>query len=281
MPRLYTNSLFPAMSCLCVLASFNSVAHAQLSISLDDDGVQIQNGTTPPLVVGPGQSFGGTLTPQGFQGVMAGPKGTTKVMPQPMMANPFRDAPLAGAQPMQIKAGDVSLTLPLRTMPMAAAKAPMPAQKLLLAREMMRKADYPAARKHLDKLQRDYASNAEFCQMKALVMMQLRDEREAAACVYDALSMGPPWDWTALRSAMPDKEAATQLYRQTKQKAQEKPALHRHFLLAWWERMLDHKPESMQALRSAMELQHDPLFLRLHKEWSAKTDDEAPPAVLP
>jgi hypothetical protein len=282
MPRLNSTPFTSALSCLCLLAGFGSVAQAQLSISLDDGGVQIQNGTTPPLVVGPGQSFGGTLTPQGFQGVMTGPKGTTRVTPKPTMTNPFRDAAEALiAQPMRIKAGDVSLTLPLATAPTPAARAAMPRAKLMAVRELLQKADYAAAKKQLDRLQRDYAVDAEFCQMKALAMLQMHDEREAAACVYDALAMAPCWDWTALRMALPDKTAATQMYRRLQQTAREKPALHRHFLLAWWERMLDHRPESLAALQAALELHHDPLFLRLQREWTATPEDDAPPAVQP
>jgi hypothetical protein len=264
-----------------MLAGLSSTAHAQLSISLDDDAVQIQNGTTPPLVVGPGQSFGGTLTPQGFQGVMSGPKGTSKVTPRPMMANPFRDPPKSSrTQPMQIKAGDVSLTLPLAAMPMP-AKGMMPRHKLMPVRDLMQKSDYAAARKQLDKLERDYAPDAEFWQLKALVMLELHDDLEAAACVYDALAAGQPWDWAALKTALPHKEAATQRYRWLQRTAREKPAMHRHFLLAWWERMLDHQPESLRALRSAMAMREDPLFVRLHREWSALPEDDAPPAVEP
>jgi len=276
MPCRFSSFYVPAVGCAWFAATAG-VSHAQLAISLDDNGVQVQNGSSPPLVVGPGQSFGGTLTPQGFQGVMSGPKGTKLVTPP--AANPFREAPAATSpQRLQIQAGGVSVSLPTASSPMS---KPVPMAKLMALREMLRKADYPAAQREMKSMMKDYAPDAEMLQMKALLMLHLKHDREAAECVYDALAMGPAWDWAMLRSAMPSKDAAMELYRRLQMTSREQPSLHADFLLAWWEHMLGHRPESLRALRSALAARpNDPLMMRLSQQWSAMDEDDAPPAAL-
>ena len=112
----------PLMSCLGLASAACPPVQAQLAISLDDQGgVSLQNGSQPPLVVGPGQSFGGTLTPNGFQGVMSDSQGQMRKMPAGVK-NPFRDArpaaPRTASQPLQINAGGISISLPGVSAPM-------------------------------------------------------------------------------------------------------------------------------------------------------------------
>jgi hypothetical protein len=265
------------LGCTWLLSLAPVAAQAQLNLAIgDDDVVTLQNGSAPPLVVKPGQSFGGTLTSKGFQGVMTGPQGTQRVTPQampPSTANPFRDAPVA-KKPLKINAGGVSLTLPMAPEPAAEMPA-LPRQKLQMARNLVRMSA-PTARKELEKLMRAHAPDADLLQLMALVLMQAERDREAAACVYDALQMDACWTWSTLRTSLPDKDAATMMYRRLQRMALEQPSLERDVLLAWWERMLDHRPEAMVAMqRAAAARPHDALFLRLMSAWS--TDHAAPP----
>jgi hypothetical protein len=70
------------------------------------------------------------------------------------------------------------------------------------------------------------------------------------------------------------------MYRRLQRMALEQPSLERDVLLAWWERMLDHRPEAMAAMqRAAAARPNDALFLRLLSAWS--TDPDAPPAAMP
>lgn len=282
MTRLFPIWSWSLLGCTWLISFSPVVARAQLDLVIDDDDVvTVRSGSAAPLIVKPGQSFGGQLTPQGFQGVLAGPKGVARVTPHaaPMPAgNPFRDAPVMASTPLTIHAGGVSLTLPPAKEP--PAKPPLPWQKLEAARKLVRMAS-PTARAQLEKLMQDHAPDADLMQLTALVLMQAGRDRDAAACVYDALQWDACWTWPTLRSSLPDKDAVTMMYRRARQMAREQPSLEHDFLLAWWERMLNHRPEALAALqRAAAARPNDPLFLRLVSAWS-EADTDAPPAAMP
>jgi hypothetical protein len=267
------------LGCTWLFSLTPVVTHAQLSISLDDD-VVLQDGNKPPLVVKPGQSFGGTLTTSGFQGVMTGPKGTQKVMPA-MPANPFREPQATKSQSLTINAGDVSLTLPMAA-PATVDKPALPRQRLQAVRNLVR-TKAATAMPQVDKLMRAHAPDAELMQLKALLLMQAGRHREAAAYAYDAMAMDPKavWNWSMLRSNLPDQNAATVLYRLMKQEQREQPSLEHDFLMAWWERMLDHRSESMAMMqRVAKACPKDPVFAKMVDLWSEPAD-ELPPAAMP
>jgi len=269
------------LGCTWLFSLTPVVAHAQLSISLDDD-VVLQDGNKPPLVVKPGQSFGGTLTTSGFQGVMTGRKGMQKVMPA-MPANPFRETQAAKSQSqsLTIDAGDVSLTLPMAA-PATVDKPALPRQRLQAVRTLVR-TRAATAMPQVDKLMQAHAPDAELMQLKALLLMQAGRHREAAAYAYDAMATNPQavWNWSMLRSNLPDQTAATVLYRLMKQEQRDQPSLEHDFLMAWWERMLDHRPESMAMMqRVAKARPKDPVFAKMVDLWSEPADD-LPPAAMP
>jgi hypothetical protein len=270
------------LGCTWLISLSPVAAHAQLSISLDDD-VVLQDGNKPPLVVKPGQSFGGTLTTSGFQGVMTGPKGTQMVTPAMPLANPFRDPVGARPQSLKINAGDVSLTVPMAApQPDMTVKPMLPRQKLQAVRTMAR-TKVPAAMPQVDKLMRVHAPDPDLLQLKALLLMQAGQHREAAAMVYDAMAMDAKacWTWPMLRSSVPDQDAATVLYRLLKQHQREQPSLEHDFLMAWWERMLDHRPEALAMLQRAVKARpKDAVFAKMLDVWSESADD-LPPAVMP
>ncbi len=244
MLRLIPLCLAP-MASVWLIAFSEPSAFAHLNISIDGNGVQVQNGTAPPLVVPPGQSFGGTLTPQGFSGVMAGPAGSRTVLHP--MENPFR-AP--------DKQSSVSIALSSRTM-----KPPTAAE----LREVMRMADVSAARKQLDRMLRDCGPSAELLQCQAVLMLRMQDDRSAAACVYDAMAIKS--GKTDVLMLLPDAMVST-LDRQLRQSALEKPSMKSDFLLAWWDHLRGNNSEAMKSLRRAMTARPgDPLFKQLVDNW--------------
>ena len=279
----------PLLSCACLASAASSPLQAQLAISLDEQGgVSLQNGDQPPLVVGPGQSFGGTLTPNGFQGVMSNSQGQVRPL-QPVMMNPFRDVrpvpPRRTAQPLQINAGGISVSLPATAAPpppRAMKSEPVSAAQLAAMKQMMRTAEPAAALAEVERMLLRSPMNADLLQMKALLLMQQERMREAAACVYEAMAQGMPWSWPMVRSCFSSREGAESLYRSLQQELATTPTADRWLLLAWWERMLSHDKEAVLALehlRAA--LPKDALVARLQEDWSAALDTEAPPAAQP
>lgn len=278
MPGLPKCLSLTMLACTWLFSTSPDASWAQLSISLDDDVVRLQDGNKPPLVVKPGQSFGGQLTSRGFQGVMSGPAGTQAVTPAMTMANPFRDAPPAMPRPLKIKAGDLMLTLPMTAPAMNADRTAKPAltrQKLQTMRMLVR-TKAPSAMQQVDKLLQSHSPDADLLQLKALLMLQAGKQREAAAFVYDAMAMDTTagWDWAMLRSSLPDREAATMLSRLLQQDQRERPALEHDFLMAWWEHMLGHRPESLSMMqRAAQARPSDPVFQKMLSIWTEPAAD--------
>lgn len=271
----------PLLSLLgCVVAAGSAnVAQAQLGISFDENGaVRVQDGNKPPLVVGPGQSFGGTLTPQGFQGVKVGPDSVAvPVAPNPFQAaEPVPPVPVNG---LKVNAGGISISLPQTSGPTAVAISdPLMTSKMVTARELARSARPEVALRYVDELLAMSPQHADALQLKATLMMH-DQPREAAACVYQALSVGNPWSWPVLRSRYVHQDQVVEAYRRLQQMDAQSPTLESHFLLAWWERMLNHPAESMAAMKQAYSMQpKDPLLSRLMTEWSVVETADAPPA---
>ncbi len=279
----------PLMSCVALASAACQPAEAQLAISLDDQGgVSLQNGNQPPLVVGPGQSFGGTLTPNGFQGVMSDSQGKVRKM-QPGVKNPFRDVkpatPRTPSQPLQINAGGISVSLPGSAAPLPPRmmmSEPLTPAQLAAVKHLVRTAEPMLALAEVDRMLLRSPAQADLLQMKAVLMMQQSRLRDAAACAYEATAQGSMWSWPMLRSCFTTREGAETLYRRLQKEISEKPTADRQFLLAWWERMLGHDKESVMALEQAMEsLPSDALLARLHQDWSATVETDAPPAAQP
>lgn len=276
------SSCVPWMCCVWLSAAAMP-ASAQLSINIDDAGVSLQNGSQAPLVVGPGQSFGGTLTPNGFQGVMSGAQGVRSVQP---MANPFLDknpAVPASSKPLQINAGGISVSLPGATMPAAVMKSePMTAQKFAAVRSLARMAEPEDVVLEIDRMLMRSPGSSDLLQLKAVMLMKMAKMREAAACCYEALVRGPVWTWPMLRACFDSKESAERMYRVLQKELEDRPTVERQLLLAWWERMLGHERESVMALEAVMEsLPKDVYLMRLHEDWALPLEAEAPPAAQP
>jgi len=277
MLRTYS-PLLSLLGCFAAVGTAN-LAHAQFGITFDENGaVRIQDGNKPPLVVGPGQSFGGTLTPEGFQGVKVGPDSVAV----PVAPNPFQAAaavPPVPAGGLKIHAGGISVSLPQGSGPTAVAVSdPMMTSKMATARELARSARPEAALRYVDEMLATYPQYADALQLKATLMMH-EHPREAASYVYQALSAGSAWTWPMLRSRYARQEDVVDAYRRLQQQNTESPTLESHFLLAWWERMLNHPAESMAAMKTAHSMQpKDPLLNRLMTEWSVVETADAPPA---
>jgi hypothetical protein len=275
----------PVLGCVWLNSAPWQPAQAQLAINVDDSGVSLQNGDQAPLVVGPGQSFGGTLTPHGFQGVLSDSSGGVRKV-QPGMMNPFRDArPTRPAAPqgLQINAGGISVSLPgAAPAPRMTKPEPLSPAQFAALRHLARTTEPSAVLAEVDRMLLRSPGHSDLLQLKALLLMQESRPREAAACVYDALALGPHWTWPVLRSCFATQEGVEVLYRSLKKELREKPTSDRMFLLAWWERMLQHDREATNALQQAMEAHpQDRLMARLHEEWSATVDAEAPPPAQP
>jgi hypothetical protein len=85
-----------------------------------------------------------------------------------------------------------------------------------------------------------------------------------------------------LRNCFPTKDSAEKLYRRLQADMQDRPTPDRCLLMAWWEKMLGHDREAVMALEQVMEaLPTDMLIARLHEDWSALLDTDAPPAAQP
>lgn len=238
--------------CVWLFSFTGASALAQLSISVGDQGVQVQNGNAPPLIVPPGKSFGGTLTTNGFAGVMSGPDGQRKML-RPV-ENPFR---AAGSPATDSRRLSVSLSPPSRS------KSPPSAATL---RDLMRSSDLATARKQMERMLREVGPNAELLQCQAVLLLRMHDELAAAACVYDALAMDAVHanPLPLLTDAM-----MADVERQLRSMARDNPSLKTDFLLAWWDYSRGNRADSLTALRLAMKVRpSDPLFMRLMDEWS-------------
>jgi hypothetical protein len=278
----------PVLGCVWLASGAWQPANAQLSINLDDaGGVTLQNGGQPPLVVGPGQSFGGTLTTNGFQGVMSDAQGVRQV--QPGLKNPFRGAlpsAPAASQPLQINAGGISLSLPgiaaPPAMPRMVRSEALTAANFAAARQLARTAEPEIAMTEVERVLARSPSDPDLLQLKAVLLMQEDQAQSAAACAYDALAHGQCWTWPTLRSCFATREAAERMYRSLQLEMRDKPSVEQAFLMAWWERMLGHPREAASAMERAMKMApRDPVMARLHDEWSAALDAEVPPAAQP
>lgn len=276
----------PIWSCVWLFSAPPQPVHAQLAISIDDSGVNLQNGNQAPLVVGPGQSFGGTLTPNGFQGVITDSQGAVRSV-QPGPKNPFRDAaptPVAGPKGMQIHAGGISVSLPGVAAPSAKMVKPLPltAAQFAALRQVARTSEPAAALAEVNRMLLRSPSHPDLLQLKGVLLMQQGEMRDAAACVYDALAQGRMWNWPTLRSCFATQDGVETLYEALKTEARDVSTPDRMFLLAWWERMLQHDREALMALDAAMRTcPGDKLMARLHEEWTETSETEAPPAVRP
>lgn len=273
----------PTCGIVSLALAFVQPANAQLAISLDDGGVSVQNGNQPPLVVGPGQSFGGTLTPNGFQGVISDSRGTRTL--QPGMMNPFMDArskkPLK-SQPMKINAGGITVALPGTVAPPAIAAEPMTPAQWAMLKQMARTAEPMAVLAEVDQMLLRSPSNPDLLQLKAMMLMREYRPKEAAACVYETLAQDTVWTWPMLRSCFATREKAEAMYRDMQREMQEKPLAERQFVMAWWERMLRHDRQAVECLELAMEAYPaDRLMPKLYEIWSESLESEVPPAALP
>lgn len=81
------------------------------------------------------------------------------------------------------------------------------------AREEFAEGDYPAALKLVNRAVAAAPSDPLLQQFRALTLFAQGNYKEAAACLYATLSVGPGWDWSTLRSFYPDAEAYNQQLR--------------------------------------------------------------------
>lgn len=268
-----------AVSCLCVASSV-SPAMAQLGISFDPSGsVRVQNGNAAPLVVGPGQSFGGTLTPQGFQGVTS----SSGVAVGVSSGSARTSTPFDSPAPAATAASGISVSLPglnVSTSGSGIVIDPRRPDRLQTARDVARTSPPAAALKLIDDLLVTSPHQPDLLQLKATLLVQEHRMKDAAACAYDAMSSAPAWSWAVLRSRFASMDQVSQVYRDLQQEAVVHPSLETDFVLGWWEEMLGHHAEAMTAMQRVQALRpNDALVARLVQDWFAAVQAETPPAA--
>lgn len=129
---------------------------------------------------------------------------------------------------------------------------------VVAARGAFEKQDYQTALQRMDEAVKLVPENLDARQFRSLILFAMPDYRRAAAEAYDAILLGPVWNWATLHTLYPDTKVYTQQYHRLQQAAASQPdSLEVHFLLAYHYLMLGHLKHGEAELLKVLEIQPD------------------------
>lgn len=123
------------------------------------------------------------------------------------------------------------------------------------ARRAFEQRDYAAALGHADRVVQLVPKNPDARQLRSLILFAMSDYKRSAAEAYDAILLGPVWNWATLSSLYADVADYTQQYRGLQTAAANQPkSLEVHFLLAYHYLMLGHLKQGEAELAKVLEI---------------------------
>jgi tetratricopeptide (TPR) repeat protein len=151
-------------------------------------------------------------------------------------------------------------------------------EHVLAARRAFEKQDYPAALRRMDEAVKLVPGNRDARQFRSLILFATPSYQQAAAEAYDAVLLGPVWNWETLRTLYKEPKTYTQQFRRLQQAAASQPeSLDVHFLLAYHYLMLGHLKHGEASLVKVLEIQpEEPVTQQLlHAVRAAQDTPEA------
>lgn len=123
------------------------------------------------------------------------------------------------------------------------------------AQTLMREKDYDSALQQIDAALMQMPREPQFHQLRSLVLFFEEEYQPAAESAYQALSLGPAWDWKRLSSMFADAEQYTLEFRKMQQlsKAADAP-VGTHFLMAYHCLMLGHRDAARMQLEKVADM---------------------------
>ncbi len=141
------------------------------------------------------------------------------------------------------------------------------------AREAFLAGNYEAASRIIAQAAQEMPKNHNVLQFRSLTLFAMGDYSNAAGAAHVALTGGPGWNWTTLRSFYNEKETYTAQLRKLEETRKENPkAAELRFLLGYHYLMMSHVDAAAKELAIAVELEpRDELSKKLLNAISKKT----------